>query len=187
MLLHLALVYSSQCCCGSADAVRSAAIKRKRVRDSPQGRPSDANINHKSQGPLSNAAFRWQVHALAAGPTWSSTGSEGCVAATEQACAKICSRLRPHLQQKGTGWATWQATVGQVQDGSALTPASVMLSAYGFYDGTRRDKNGRTGKGKASGFGPALGLCPGRGFLHPAQAATLHHHRHQSLPWLYTG
>lgn len=85
-----------------------------------------------------------------AGPTWSSTSSEGCVAAIEQACAKICRRLLPHLQQKATAWATWQATVAQVQDGSGIAPASVMLSAYGFYDGTERDQNGRTTKGARS-------------------------------------
>ncbi|DBA80138.1 TPA: hypothetical protein ACH3X2_007614 [Trebouxia sp. C0005] len=85
-----------------------------------------------------------------AGPTWSSTSSEGCVAAIEQACAKICRRLQPHLQQKGSTWDTWQATVAEVQDGSGVAPASVMLSAYGFYDGTERDKDGRTTKGSKS-------------------------------------
>ena len=82
-----------------------------------------------------------------AGPTWSSTTSEGCVAAVEQACNKICNRLKPHLQEKSSSWATWQATVAEVQEGSGLTPASVMLSAYGFYDGTARDPQGRTTKG----------------------------------------
>ena len=72
------------------------------------------------------------------------------MAAIEQACAKICRRLLPHLQQKATAVATWQATVAQVQDGSGIAPASVMLSAYGFYDGTERDKNGHTTKGKTS-------------------------------------
>lgn len=69
------------------------------------------------------------------------------MAAIEQACNKICSRLKPHLQQKGSTWETWQATVAEVQEGSGLTPASVMLSAYGFYDGTARDADGRTTKG----------------------------------------
>lgn len=69
------------------------------------------------------------------------------MAAIEQACSKICSRLKPHLQQKSSTWETWQATVAQVQEGSGLTPASVMLSAYGFYDGTARDPHGRTTKG----------------------------------------
>lgn len=69
------------------------------------------------------------------------------MAAIEQACNKICSRLRPHLQPKGSTWETWQATVAEVQEGSGLTPASVMLSAYGFYDGTARDADGRTTKG----------------------------------------
>lgn len=82
-----------------------------------------------------------------AGPTWSSTTSEGCVAAIEQACNKICRRLQPHLQQKRSTWETWLATVAQVQEGSGLSPASVMLSAYGFYDGTARDEDGRTTKG----------------------------------------
>ena len=81
------------------------------------------------------------------GPTWSSTSSEGCVAAIEQACNKICSRLQPHLQQRSSTWETWQATVAEVQEGSGLSPASVMLSAYGFYDGTARDESGRTTKG----------------------------------------
>ena len=35
-----------------------------------------------------------------------------------------------------------------MQDGSGVAPASVMLSAYGFYDGTERDKDGRTTKGE---------------------------------------
>lgn len=87
------------------------------------------------------------THAVTAGPTWSSTSSEGCVAAIEQACNKICSRLQPHLQQKSSAWETWQATVAEVQEGSGLSPASVMLSAYGFYDGTERDAQGRTTKG----------------------------------------
>lgn len=84
----------------------------------------------------------------AAGPTWSSTSSEGCVAAVQQACAKLCSRLQPHLKKKESAFATWQATVKEVQDGSALFPSSVMLSAYGYYDGTERDANGQTTKGK---------------------------------------
>lgn len=83
-----------------------------------------------------------------AGPTWSSTSSEGCVAAIEQACSKICSRLQPHLQQKSSTWETWQATIAEVLDGSSLTPASVMLSAYGFYDGTEGGADGRTTKGE---------------------------------------
>ena len=83
----------------------------------------------------------------AAGPTWSSTSSEGCVAATEQACAKLCRRLEPHLKKKDTGFATWQATIKEVQDGSMFGPSSVLLSAYGFYDGTERDADGRTTKG----------------------------------------
>jgi len=62
--------------------------------------------------------------------------------------AKICHRLQPHLQQKDSTWDTWQATVAEVQDGSGVAPASVMLSAYGFYDGTERDKDGRTTKGE---------------------------------------
>ena len=70
------------------------------------------------------------------------------MAAIEQACSKICRRLQPHLQQKGTTWETWQATIAEDQDGSGMAPASVMLSAYGFYDGTERDPQGRTTKGE---------------------------------------
>ena len=36
----------------------------------------------------------------------------------------------------------------EVQDGSAFAPSSVMLSAYGFYDGTERNVDGQTVKGK---------------------------------------
>jgi len=79
------------------------------------------------------------------------------VAAIEQACAKICRRLQPHLQQKGSTWETWQATVTEVQEGSGVAPASVMLSAYGFYDGMERDKDGRTTKG--GDFWRVLGCC----------------------------
>lgn len=49
--------------------------------------------------------------------------------------------------KKDTGFATWQATIKEVQDGSMFNPSSVMLSAYGFYDGTERDADGRTTKG----------------------------------------
>ena len=69
------------------------------------------------------------------------------MAAVQQACAKLCRRLEPHLTKKDSGFATWQATVKEVQDGSAFGPSSVMLSAYGFYDGTERDVNGQTTKG----------------------------------------
>ena len=84
---------------------------------------------------------------LAAGPTWSSTTSEGCVAAIEAACAKVVETLRPHMQTGPTGWAAWQASIKEVHPNVGLSPASVMLSAYGFYDGTERDKDGHTRPG----------------------------------------
>ena len=52
------------------------------------------------------------------------------------------------MKKKESGFATWQATVKEVQDGSAFAPSSVMLSAYGFYDGTERNADGQTVKGK---------------------------------------
>lgn len=70
------------------------------------------------------------------------------MAAVQQACAKLCRRLEPHLKKKESGFATWQATVKEVQDGCALFPSKVMLSAYGYYDGTQRDENGETTKGE---------------------------------------
>ena len=50
------------------------------------------------------------------------------------------------MKKKESGFATWQATVKEVQDGSAFAPSSVMLSAYGFYDGTERNADGKTSK-----------------------------------------
>eukprot|EP00891_Asterochloris_glomerata_P008497 jgi/Astpho2/8497/Aster-05539 len=86
-----------------------------------------------------------------AGPTWSSTTSEGCVAAIEAACAKVVESLRPHMQTGPTGWAAWQASIKKVHPNVGLSPASVMLSAYGFYDGTERDKDGHTRSGAGNG------------------------------------
>lgn len=51
------------------------------------------------------------------------------------------------MQTGPTGWAAWQASIKEVHPNVGLSPASVMLSAYGFYDGTERDKDGHTRSG----------------------------------------
>lgn len=51
------------------------------------------------------------------------------------------------MQTGPTGWAAWQASIKEVHPNVGLSPASVMLSAYGFYDGTERDKDGHTRPG----------------------------------------
>eukprot|EP00879_Flechtneria_rotunda_P018563 GHRR01019478.1.p1 GENE.GHRR01019478.1~~GHRR01019478.1.p1 ORF type:complete len:318 (+),score=110.67 GHRR01019478.1:1229-2182(+) len=70
------------------------------------------------------------------GPTWSSTGSEGCCQAVMVAAAKLVAQLAPHLRVGGDGWATWQATIAAVHPDLGFQPATVMLSAYGSFDGT---------------------------------------------------
>ena len=74
-----------------------------------------------------------------AGPTWSSTGSESTCAAVQEACAQLRKNLDPVLVADKDARASWKATLAKTQSvAGGYGPSSVMLSAYGFFDGTER-------------------------------------------------
>jgi hypothetical protein len=52
---------------------------------------------------------------------------------------QVTSTLQPHLQLAEDGLQTWADTVAAVHPAPGLTPASAMLSAYGFFDGAASD------------------------------------------------
>eukprot|EP00775_Hariotina_reticulata_P011870 gene11870-12014_t len=70
------------------------------------------------------------------GPTWSSTGSEGNVQAVRQAAAELVQQMKPYLKLGDDATATWTATLASIIPDIGFTPASAMLSAYGFYNGS---------------------------------------------------
>ena len=73
------------------------------------------------------------------GPTWSSTSSESTCAAVQEACAKLRSNLAPVLKSGKDARASWLATIAATQQGQGgYVPSSVMLSAYGWFDGKER-------------------------------------------------
>ena len=71
--------------------------------------------------------------------------------------------------------------MAEVQEGSGVAPASVMLSAYGFYDGMERDKDGRTTKGGIFRMPCAVSDAWLGARLHDGRFAKCSHHVYTAL------
>lgn len=84
------------------------------------------------------------------------------------------------MQKGESGEETWKATIASVHADIGYAPASAMLSAYGFYDGTQRDDPSRDGTPKRLIPGPPAGsACPVQAPLQlpsstPAMVSTRH-------------
>ena len=82
-----------------------------------------------------------------AGPTWSSTGSESTCAAVQEACKQLRGSLAVAMAGVGgsSAAAAWRSGLSKVHGDPGIFPATVLLSAYGFFDGTQRGEecNGR--------------------------------------------
>jgi Molybdopterin-binding domain of aldehyde dehydrogenase len=74
------------------------------------------------------------------GPTWSSTGSEATCAAVEEACRQLADRIAPLIKQEEgvTAESAWKSAIASIHTDPGMAPASIMLSAYGFFDGKAR-------------------------------------------------
>lgn len=92
-------------------------------------------------------SFCWVWSCFNAGPTWSSTGSEASCAAVKKACEELLSYLKPAkeslikdkaLQDITSAQDYWRKIIGKVYDPASVgySPATVPLSARGFFDGT---------------------------------------------------
>lgn len=92
-----------------------------------------------------------------AGPTWSSTGSEASCAAVQEACCQLVESLRTaakKVEDHSSAAAFWRAAVAAVHTQVGFAPASVQLSATGFFDGTARNAKG----GIENNLDPSLSL-----------------------------
>ncbi|KAK9835884.1 hypothetical protein WJX74_010187 [Apatococcus lobatus] len=82
------------------------------------------------------------------GPTWSSTGSESTCAAVQEACKQLRGSLAAAMAgvSGASAAAAWRSGLAKVHGDPGIFPATVLLSAYGFFDGTQRgrDGNGQT-------------------------------------------
>ncbi len=67
---------------------------------------------------------------------WSTSATAFCGLLTAAVVAYL-------LQESKTAEDTWRDTIGSVHTDVGYAPASAMLSAYGFYDGTTRGEDTR--------------------------------------------
>lgn len=95
-----------------------------------------------------------------AGPTWSSTGSESTCAAVQEACKQLRGSLAAAMADVGgsSAAAAWRSGLAKVHGDPGIFPATVLLSAYGFFDGTQRGEECNS-RAPVRPCGPPVVIC----------------------------